>query len=163
MDLKRTLLATIAVGVVVGGCTAATDNNRPCTLVKKGPNGTAVAITEGELTAKAGFSKDFITFGTVECEDLVCARDSNFKPTNTDPTLPAQGYCSRPCAQNSKCPSFDPKMDTVPSTALNCRPLLLDETTLKEVCKDPGACQSVNNVQSPYFCARGSVAADGGI
>lgn len=170
MDWKRTWAVMVALSVALVGCRAATDNNRPCTLKKKGPDGTAVAITEGELRAKTGFSKDFISFGVVECEDLICVRDSTFAG-NADSTAPAMGYCSVGCDPKNPCVSFDDAMDRDPNTKLGCRALMLDAVTLETVCPSnlqPGQvnwCKEVNNVKSPYFCARTpkTSAADGGI
>lgn len=166
MDWKRTWVVVVALGVVTVGCRAPTDNNRPCTLKKKGPDGSAVAITEGELKAKTGFSKDFISFGVVECEDLICVRDSTFVGSS-DANAPAMGYCSVACEfGKDTCPSFDDAMDRDPNTKLGCRALVLDEQTLAAVCPPPPApAPYCPNVKSPYFCSRTpkTSATDGGI
>ena len=42
---------------------------------------------------------------------------------------------------------------------MSCRPLVLDNDTIAEICKDPVKCQEYfNNSRSAFFCARG----DGG-
>lgn len=167
MKRIRTVLGMVATVTAAsasfGGlaCRTATDNNQPCTLVKAGPDGGAIALTEKELRAAVGFSKDFLTAGSAECEDGYCARDSAFVSAAGD-NEPAQGYCTTHCRVGSPCFSSDERLDRAPSTALTCRAQLLDETTLAELCRVPSNCEKIGNVQSPYFCARGTGARDGG-
>jgi hypothetical protein len=157
--MNRLLFVAAALGVLAMGCKPATDLNQPCTLVKRNPDGgRPLSITEAEVrNAQGGTSstKDFISVGSVECEDLICVRDSNFKSTATD-TDPASGYCSRACAQGSTCPSFDETLDKGPD-ALRCRALLLSAETLAAISGDAG----LPGIRDTYFCARGS--ADGGM
>lgn len=146
-----TVAALLAASLVVTGCRPATDLNTPCRLVKRNPDGgTPLPILEKDVLAKTSTNKDFISFGTVECEDLVCVRDTNFK-SDAGPDDPAFGYCSRSCAQGSSCPSQDSSLDDS-ADRLRCRALLLDAETLKAL-----ADQGLNpgNVRDPYFCARG--------
>lgn len=150
--MKRTLFAVAALALTFAACKPATDLNTTCTLVKRNPDGGApLPILERDVRDMSGANKDFIAVGSVQCEDLICVRDAKF---TSDAGLddPAQGYCSRQCAQGSSCPSYDEKLDRG-STALSCRPLLLSAETLA-LLKDefPG-------VRDPYFCARSS---DGG-
>ncbi len=168
MDARRTLLVGLGMVVLAAGCKAPTDLNKPCNLVKKGDGGAPYNITEGEVQERLKkHPLDFITFGSIDCEDLTCVRDANY-PGGTDPNAFAQGYCSGVCNEGSKCSSFDEKMDKDKTTALRCRPLLLDEATLSVLCNpnDPATatnCQSVGNTQKPFFCARGSSDFDAGL
>jgi hypothetical protein len=145
------VLALIAAALVVAGCKPATDLNTPCRLVKRNPDGgSPLPIAEKDVIAKVGADKDFISFGTVECEDLVCVRDTGFK-SDAGPDDPAFGYCSRSCVQGNTCPSYDSSLDDS-ADRLRCRALLLDAETLTQL-----ANQGLNpgNVRDPYFCARG--------
>ena len=136
------------------GCRVATDLGRPCTLVKKNPDGGSgsVGILESDLPP----NKDFISFGATECEDLVCVRDAAV-PRSGIPNATATGYCSRACVPNvtNGCPASNPDDDKDPNKKLSCRALLLDEQTLGAICSTrPDACQSIGDTRSPYFCAR---------
>ncbi len=167
----RALLALPAL-LWIAACGVPTDLGRPCVLVKRAaattlPDGGVVAaadggtafITEGEIQA----GKDFISFGATECEDLVCVRDSTTeRPANAKDTDPANGYCSKPCAQGStrSCPAADPAHDKNAALRLTCRPLLLDTETLALICQDKATCDRYfGGTTSPYFCARGTPAA----
>ncbi|GMU58380.1 MAG: adventurous gliding motility lipoprotein CglD [Myxococcales bacterium] len=156
MSLRLTIAAALFAGaLLVTGCKPATDLNTPCRLVKRNPDGGApLPIPEKDVAARVDANKDFLSFGTVECEDLVCVRDTGFK-SDAGPDDPAFGYCSRSCAEGSSCPSQDSSLDDGPNR-LRCRALLLDAETLAELTRqglNPG------NVRDPYFCARGG---DGG-
>src|SRR4051812_32004863 len=69
----------LALSALSAGCKPATDVGGPCFLTKRDRNTDAgVHIKEGELVGKVGVNKDFISFRSTECEDLVCVRDSTF-------------------------------------------------------------------------------------
>lgn len=153
--LSFALAATFAV--VLTGCKPATDLNTRCTLVKRNPDGGKVLpIAEREVRDSAGQNKDFIAVGSIECEDLICVRDSFFT-SDAGLDAPADGYCSRQCVEGSQCPSFDEALDKG-STALRCRALLLDKETLAALSGGDGG---FSGVRDPFFCARG--VADGGM
>lgn len=175
----------LGVGFVVGvlaSCSTGGDLNQPCELVKAGPDGGAAPILESELPTS---HTDFISFGSPDCDDLLCVRDADY-PRDTDGGAVAYGYCSTPCTPGAsdQCQSFDSSLDQNKSqcgspadckveaqclnglcqTQLNCRALLLDAQTLAAICaNDAGACQMYfNGVSEPYFCARGTTP-DGGV
>jgi hypothetical protein len=153
------LVAATTCGVLLlGACRPATDLNRTCTLVKRNPDGGTgtLPILEKDVRNAQGANKDFIAIGSIECEDLVCVRDSAFT-NDAGPDDPAQGYCSRQCVQGSACPSFEESLDKGPK-ALNCRALLLTAETLAALSGDGGFA----GVRDPYFCARGATP-DGGM
>ena len=134
---------------LLGACRPATDLNKPCTLIRRNPDGgKPLALLESDVQAQQGRNKDFIALGVVECEDLICVRDATFV-SDAGSTGSAQGYCSASCEQGSTCPSFDPALDRGP-LRLNCRPLLLDSRSLGSL--DAG---DLGSVRDPYFCARG--------
>ena len=75
---------------------------------------------------------------------------------------PAIGYCSHACAQGSTsgCTPQYQDLQNDPTQVMSCRPLVLDDDTIAEICKDPVKCQEYfNNSRSAFFCARGG---DGG-
>ncbi len=146
------LLAVMVAIIAVTSCKPATDLNRPCRLVKRNPDGgEALPILEGEVLANKGHDKDFISIGTVDCDDLICVRDSHLV-TDAGPFDPAYGYCSRECLEGSVCPSYDSSLDTS-ANKLNCRALLLDKETLAVIAGGDGG--APGNVRDPFFCARG--------
>jgi hypothetical protein len=154
-NLIRGAVVAAVLGVAAIGCRAATDLNTTCTLIRGLPDGGSEALTERFVQEKTGTTKDFVSFGSVECDDLVCVRDATF-PRSTNLDGVAFGYCSRPCVQGCTCPSQDAALDDKKDTQLNCRPLLLDEQTLNALCTDqPSACVDLGGVRSPFFCARG--------
>src|SRR5215471_13880247 len=102
----RLLLVVAAVALTMMACKADTDLGKPgCHLLKAGPDGGPVNVIVGELSA----GKDFLSFGSVECEDLVCVLDYEavsrlLAQATSNPAVlgdPATGYCSHPCAQGS--------------------------------------------------------------
>ena len=165
----RLLLSSIPLRALLAllGCQDSTDLGKtPCHLVKKGPDGGPVDVVVGELSA----GKDFLSFGAVECEDLVCVLDKQgvsavlAQAISNSAVLsnPALGYCSRACAQGSSTtctPQFDDQQND-PALAMSCQQLVLDSATIAEICKDPAKCAAYfDNNRSPFFCARG----DGGV
>jgi len=156
--MSNLIRGAVVAGMLVAiaaGCRPSTGLNLPCNLVRRLPDGGTGFITEREVQEKKGTTKDFVSFGAVECDDLVCVRDATF-PNSTNLDGPAGGYCSAACSPGSACLSEKPEMDDDATTKLNCRPLLLDEATLGELCTtDPSACIDIGGVRSPYFCARG--------
>lgn len=135
------------------GCSVGSGLNKKCNLPRKADGG-VVFLTEGEVQEKTASAKDFIGFGSLDCEDLVCVRDSTF-PKGTDLAAPALGYCSKQCVEGSTCASDDSALDKKADTALKCRPLLLDRETLAAIAADPALSNQLGNVREPYFCARG--------
>ncbi|MGZ3445395.1 MAG: adventurous gliding motility lipoprotein CglC [Myxococcaceae bacterium] len=158
------LVVASAVALSMMACKADTDLGKPaCHLLKSGPDGGAVNVIVAELSA----GKDFLSFGSVECEDLVCVLDSSsvsrlLSQATANPAVlsdPATGYCSHACAQGSTSgctPQFE-DLQNDPSLVMGCRALVLDDDTIAQICKDPAKCQQYfNNTRSAFFCARGS-------
>ena len=160
--LNRIVFATIVL-VVLAACETV-DLNTPCTLVRGLPDGGRAALLESDPIVKNSANKDFISFGSVECEDKVCVRDSAFSPDGGSDG-PARGYCSRACVANSSvgCPSATGQLDSDPKTKLSCRALILDEATLAAIkAARPADYQRIFGMTtSPFFCARGGPT-DGG-
>jgi len=163
----RTLLIVVAVALSMMACKADTDLGKPdCHLLKALPDGGATNVIVAELSA----GKDFLSFGAVECEDLICVLDVNgvaqvLAQATANPDVladPATGYCSHSCAQGNAtgCTPQYQDLQNDPSMIMACRALVLDDDTIAEICKDPVKCQEYfNNSRSAFFCARGG---DGG-
>lgn len=156
--MNRMLFVVAAVLVVGSGCRPATDLNKRCLLVKRNPDGgpTPVNLREGEVRNAQGQNKDFIAIGSLDCEDLICVRDSLFT-NDASVDSPAEGYCSRQCVLGSLCPSADEALDRS-AQALSCRALLLSPETLALLSGSDGG---FAGIRDPNFCARGS--GDGGM
>lgn len=163
---RSLLIVGSAVALSMMACKVDTDLGKEgCHLLKSGPDGGAVNVIVAELSA----GKDFLSFGSVECEDLVCVLDAQgvsvlLAQATANPAVlanPATGYCSRACAQGSSTgctPQFE-DLQNDPSKVMGCRALVLDNDTIAEICKDPVKCRLYfDNNRSAYFCARG----DGG-
>lgn len=135
----------LAVALLGCACVVPSDLGSTCTLMRP-VDGGLEPISEGELQARLrGHPVDVLTFGAVECEELVCVREADF-PAGAELTAPARGHCSRPCSSDAMCASS--------STAMICRALLLDEATLHTVCtEDAGVfCAPVGGAREPLFC-----------
>jgi hypothetical protein len=162
--------AIALVFFAVAGCKASSQLGEECALVKRDPNvdGGRLFITNSEI--KAGAMKDFISFGSIDCDDLICVRDSDYAPADggaLNPTETAKGYCSRSCIVGDPCPSSSAEQDSNPRTRLTCRPLLLDAETLRALCngseEDRAKCKAYfGSTTSPDFCARGGFRPDAG-
>ena len=155
MAVRLSLLVLFAVA----GCKASSQLGEECTLVKRDPSdGGSLFLTNGELPAGAG--KDFISFGSTECDDLICVRDWDYAPLDgggLNPNEPAKGYCSRSCLIGSPCPASSAELDASPRTRLTCRSLLLDVATLGS-----SKVTALGTFTSSDFCARGAAGADAG-
>jgi hypothetical protein len=168
--LYRLVLFAVAATLAVVACTQ-TDLNQPCALVKSAPNPDggvpiAVPILKTDDVIRNSANKDFISFGSPDCEDQVCVRDSAFREDAGDTTNVAHGYCSTYCAEGSSgtCQSFSSAFDQNPTTKLTCRPLLLDSATLQAIkTADAGYYSMIFGMTtSPYFCARSGTFGDAG-
>jgi len=134
-------------------CTDSNDLGEPCTLIKK----EAVPLTEAEardaLKDTGGDdkdtrrSRDLVSLGVAECEDLACVRDSKFDPGPVAASAPARGYCSQECqSAGSTCKASNSKTKYV------CRQLMLDQEAWARACEvNPSYCI---NRQSTLFCVR---------
>ncbi len=72
------VLPLLSLLSVLPGCKAATDANTPCFLVGGLPDGGRKGLTEFDLSTHQGQNHDFISFGSVECDDQICVRDSAY-------------------------------------------------------------------------------------
>ena len=165
----RSFLAVAAIALSMMACKADTDLGKPgCHLLKATPDGGSTNVIVAELSA----GKDFLSFGSVECEDLICVLDQEavarlLAQATANPAVladPATGYCSHACAQGntSGCTPQFQDLQNDPSLVMSCRALVLDDDTIAEICKDPVKCQQYfNNSRSAFFCARGDAGTGG--
>jgi len=156
--------SAVALGMIA--CKADTDLGKAgCHLLKSLPDGGVANVIVAELSA----GKDFLSFGSVECEDLICVLDQDavgalLAQATANPAVladSATGYCSHACAQGSTggCTPQYQDLQNDPSLIMSCRALVLDNDTIAAICKDPVKCaEYFNNSRSAFFCARG----DGG-
>ncbi len=168
------LVAILTVATDLG-CARVNDLGIYCILVRRDPADTdptdgisSVAVTQGELPNVSGSTssqRDYISFGSTECEDLVCVRDSTFAEANEEglssgTNFPAYGVCSTACSPSNQetCKAADRALDENPATHLSCRRLVLDEETLARIREaDPARYEQLFGTNtSPYFCARGT-------
>ncbi|MFY1831177.1 adventurous gliding motility lipoprotein CglC [Myxococcus fulvus] len=166
MSVRAAFLATTVF--VLAGCKVSSEIGKPCTLVRKAatpqeeaeyPTG-AVPVLESEVADR----QDFISFGSVECEDLICVRDQEYPRARTEEgevnlTAPARGYCSKPCidgASTSACEVKD-TTDVEPNLPkrMTCRSLLLDQETLEALrsADENFYRNTFGENNSPFFCA----------
>lgn len=170
--MSARLALLVGAALLSGGCEVASDIGKSCVLVRKATEAEITAepdrepfreILEGELQA----GQDFISFGTVECEDLVCVRDAAFKPNLDDvaeadrPKTPAKGYCSKACVPPDEadllnpCAVNHPDAEEQVKESMSCRPLLLDQKALDDLRATNEALYEATfgDTASPNFCA----------
>lgn len=168
--MSARLALLVGAALLCGGCEVASDIGKPCVLVRKATAQEQQAepdrepfrvIMENQLQA----GQDFISFGSVECEDLVCVRDAAFDPKlAADADLAkeaAKGYCSKACVPpdnaqlQNPCAVNHPGADAQVKETMSCRPLLLDQKALDDLrANDPVTYRATfGDNASPNFCA----------
>jgi len=165
--MSARLALLVGAALLCGGCEVSSDIGKPCVLVRKAtaeelkanPSlGNTRSIMESELRA----GQDFISFGSVECEDLICVRDTAYNPglaAGTDLTKEAaRGYCSMACVTDplvNTCAVTTSEADANVKERMTCRALLLDQKALDDMrANDPvGYRRTFGDNNSPYFCA----------
>jgi len=98
MHKRSLVLLSFSLLSLAAGCKAATDANTPCFLVAGTDDGGRKGLTEVDLTTLGGTNHDFISFGSVECDDQICVRDSKFL-ADAGIVLGTQ----TPCTDDSQC------------------------------------------------------------
>jgi hypothetical protein len=159
--LVACVLAVSATGCL--GCNQ-TDLGRPCVLKKKNPDGgRPIEMTSEDVTAQG---QDIISLGAQECDDFICVRDlgepvpdAGASDAGTEPDAGTRfltGYCTHACSGSGPGPC-GPGDNPNPNRPYQCRPLLLDDNTLRALCfSNPGLCDDLFGPErSSNFCARG--------
>jgi len=159
MGAREWLVACVMVFGATGclGCSNS-DLGTPCTLQKANPDGgRPVFMTGSDITADG---QDIISLGAQGCDDFICVHDLGLP--NPAPADPLTGYCTHVCVGSGtgSCPG----QDQDPARPYECRALLLDDLTLRELCNaNPTLCdQYFGPDRSSNFCARGLTAPDAG-
>ncbi|MFY0530089.1 adventurous gliding motility lipoprotein CglC [Archangium gephyra] len=156
--MSSRLALLVSAVLLCGGCKVNSDIGKSCQLVKKStdPNRESDPIYPDELTA----GQDFISFGALDCEDLVCVKDADM-PLETAEDGRVLGYCSKACVPDElvdPCAVTDPLAIESVKDRMSCRALLLDQQALDNLRqKDPATYRSYfGDNNSPYFCAGNS-------
>ncbi|MFL5322266.1 MAG: adventurous gliding motility lipoprotein CglC [Myxococcaceae bacterium] len=148
------VLASLGLGA---GCGPSSGLNKDCILVKKDPNDASKTAQITEADVQSNNNRDIISFGSTDCEDLVCVHEAG-SPLTGNPAKELHGFCSKACLEGStnSCPSDNPEDDKKPDTKFSCRSLLLDEQTLATLRQsDPESYKKFfGDTTSPFFCAR---------
>ena len=171
MSVRTALLMSAAL--LLGGCEVSSEIGKECTLVRKASpeeeqefGRKFMAILEKEVAPK----QDFISFGSIECEDLICVRDAAFpRATNEDGTVnqnaEAKGYCSKECVEGSNACEVKDTSDVLEGLPerMACRALLLDQDTLEALRAADEAFyrRTFGENNSPFFCSGTPLAAAG--
>ncbi|MFP2910544.1 adventurous gliding motility lipoprotein CglC [Pyxidicoccus sp. 3LFB2] len=171
MSVRAALLMSAAM--LLGGCEVSSQIGKPCTLVRKSTpeeleqfKTKTRPILEKEIAPR----QDFISFGAVECEDLICVRDADFpRATNEDGTVngnaDAMGYCSKECVEGSNSCEVKDTSDVQEGLPerMACRALLLDQDTLEALRSADEAFyrRTFGENNSPFFCSGTPVTAAG--
>ncbi|RKG91442.1 gliding motility protein [Corallococcus sp. CA053C] len=153
--------------LLLGGCEVTTELGKPCGLVRKATDSEAqtfgrdfMPIYEKDIAA----DQDFISFGSLDCEDLVCVRD-DASARDPDPNAPALGYCSKECVEGttSGCEVTNDEAVEGIKERMTCRPLLLDQATLEaiKIADEAFYRRTFGENNSPYFCAGATPQAQG--
>lgn len=166
--MSARLALLVGAALLCGGCEVPSDIGKPCVLVKKSSSDQQKYdwVTKDDIGKG---DKDFISFGSLDCEDLICVRDAN-SPIVTQEVGDADakqtvvmGYCSKACQPSESnapqlqdpCAVNDPDASAEVKASMSCRALLLDQAALDYMrAKDPvGYRQTFGDNASPYFCA----------
>ena len=154
--MSARLVLLMGAALVCGGCQVASDVGKPCVLVKKDPKGGSGAVPVA--TSDILINQDFISFGSVECEDLVCVRTAGtpVQTTGEGSAIQVLGYCSKACTVGSTdCAVTHPDTSADVKATLGCRALLLDQAALADLKKsDPQGYRGIfGENESANFCA----------
>ncbi|HEX5751391.1 MAG TPA: adventurous gliding motility lipoprotein CglC [Archangium sp.] len=153
--MSSRLALLVSAVLLCGGCKVNSDIGKRCLLVKKStdPSRESDPVVVNDLSA----GQDFISFGSLDCEDLVCVKDADM-PVETADNGQVFGYCSSACVPDElvdPCPVTDPEAIESVKSRMSCRALLLDQQALDDLRqKDPATYRSYfGDSNSPYFCA----------
>ncbi|HEX8824258.1 MAG TPA: adventurous gliding motility lipoprotein CglC [Archangium sp.] len=152
--MSSRLALLVSAALLCGGCKVTSDIGKPCLLVKRGTGSNSAPVTEADLRP----GQDFISFGALDCEDLVCVKDANM-PTQIADNEAKQviGYCSKACVAETQdtCAVTDAEALAEVKDRIACRPLLLDQQALDALrAADRAAYRATfGDNTSPYFCA----------
>ncbi|MFY0569358.1 adventurous gliding motility lipoprotein CglC [Archangium lansingense] len=154
--MSSRLALLVSAVLLFGGCKVNSDIGKRCLLVKKAPEGSG-RESDPVLVTDVSEGQDFISFGSLDCEDLVCVKDADM-PLEMADNGQVVGYCSTACVQGElvdPCTITDPDAHPAVKDRMSCRALLLDQKALDDLRQnDPATYQATfGDNNSPYFCA----------
>lgn len=159
--MKPRLVLALMTFSLASACDVVSEVGKPCVLVRKAraddpvaPGTKAFPMKESEVNASG---QDFVSFGSVGCEELICVRDAAF-PKSENGDSPAQGYCSDECIVGSStdtCKVTDGDALPTVKSRMTCRSLVLDPETLAALqLSDPASYKRIIGTnRSSTFCA----------
>ena len=153
--MSARLALLVGAALWCGACQVSSDIGKPCVLVKRSTTGAKYdPVTASDIQ----IDQDFISFGSLECEDLVCVRDARSEIKFAEDGTSVLGYCSKACVADAlvaPCTVNNPQADPTVKANMSCRALLLDQQALDDLrAKDPvGYRETFGDNASPYFCA----------
>ena len=156
MSVRLALL--VGAALLCGGCEVPSDVGKPCVLVKRST--TEAGKSQPVVEADIQLDQDFISFGSLDCEDLICVRNagSTLQTSGEGTERRVLGYCSKPCVSGTlqdACAVNHPEATEVARTGMACRALLLDQQALDDLrAKDPAGYRATfGDNASPFYCA----------
>ena len=153
--MSSRLALLVSAVLLCGGCKVNSDIGKRCLLVKKSKD--PAKESDPVLATDLSSGQDFISFGSLDCEDLVCVKDADM-PLETADNGQVFGYCSTACVPDElvdPCPVTDPEAVESVKSRMSCRALLLDQQALDDLRQnDPATYRATfGDNNSPYFCA----------
>jgi len=160
--MSARLALLMGAALLCGGCEVPSEVGKPCLLVKK--SSSADRKFDPVLPSDIQLDQDFVSFGSQDCEDLICVRTAGPTLETTDEGR-VLGYCSKACTEGSTatCAINHPDATEETKSTMSCRSLLLDQQALDDFRKqDPAGYRATfGENASPYFCAATSTASTG--
>ncbi len=154
--MSSRLALLVSAALLFGGCKETSDIGKPCLLVKRGEDAKGATIAVPVTRADLKDGQDFVSFGSLDCEDLVCVLDAD-TPVEAAENGQIKGYCSKACKVETldTCAVTDPDATEAVKARMACRPLLLDQQALEDLkANDPATYRATfGDNTSPYFCA----------
>ena len=110
----------LAALLALSACPASNDRGQVCKMTGPTVDGGSVPLPVSELNDP---TKDYISLGSAECDDLVCVRSALACTTNADcPTTPAGTKCNTTTHACEVCDNQSPPVCTSPYPELNGNP-----------------------------------------
>nr|WP_275583578.1 adventurous gliding motility lipoprotein CglC [Archangium primigenium] len=152
------LALLMGAALLCGGCEVPSEVGKPCLLVKK--SSSPDRKFDPVVPADVQLDQDFVSFGSQDCEDLICVRSAGptLETTPEGDIVRVLGYCSKACAGEgaaSTCAVNHPDAKPEVKANMACQSLLLDQQALNDFrTSDPvGYRATFGENVSPYFCA----------
>ncbi|ATB27345.1 adventurous gliding motility lipoprotein CglC [Melittangium boletus] len=155
--MSARLALLMGAALLCGGCEVPSEVGKPCLLVKK--SSSADRKFDPVVPSDIQLDQDFVSFGSQDCEDLICVRTAGSKLETTveGDVERVLGYCSKACTEGNTttCAINHPDATDEIKSTMSCRSLLLDQQALDDFRKqDPAGYRATfGENASPFFCA----------